>query len=211
MSHEKRYYETCEECPLSVFEKCLIHGNLKSLIISGEPSPEELAMVWANLYAEFTDLNQDGEQLYILKLRCDVQLLSTEIYEVDTILYFLQPAMLPFSIKKKDELLGILNDYDLPTVINFSEDYSDKLQMIDNRMAVKRMQLANKEGELISYLKERENESVDKHYFRRMLRRLSQFRGHQISINNITVLDFVLDMNDYLNQNSKEDTDGSEG
>lgn len=203
---EVKFYKSCSETPLSVFIECLVEGNLKALIISGEPTSEQLAMAWAELFSEFTDLNADNEQMYVLTLQGEITLIHEEIAEVEGVLYFLSPEMLPFSITMKDELLNVLHKYDYPHEIDVSEPgYVEQLEIIANRLCPIKLKLQMKMRELSEYNQEKKNDSIDKQYFSRMLVRLSKFQGFNIRAKDITVEEFVMICKEYNSYYKKQE------
>lgn len=72
-------YDTCEKCPLRVYVDLICNDNLKALIISGEPSEDELEEAKLQLVAEFNELCGDGRQsAYINKYR-EIMLYKSQI------------------------------------------------------------------------------------------------------------------------------------
>ena len=210
MSTANKYYSTCEECPLSVFIKCLETEDLSKLIIQGKPDPVDLAMAWANLFAEFIDLSQDGEQMYVLHLQRNIKLVGMEIYEIETVLYFIQPVMLPFTQDRLNELLAILKDYDYPHEFDVtSPDYLQSLQTIENRLASRRLQFNMMVKEFNDYAEERGLDSFDANYFTRQLARLSKFQGYNLRAKDITVLEFIVIDQEYQRVNTKIENEES--
>lgn len=203
----KKYYSKCEDCPLNVFIECLVEGNLKSLIISGEPTSEELAIAWAEIYSEYCDLNADNEQMYILTLQKEIILLNHEITEVETVIYFLSPVMLPYSKDKKSELLSIIQKYDYDFKLDESAlDYTEQLEVIVNSLAPKKLQLLMKTRELDTYVAEKQNDSIDKNYFKKWLRILATFQKCVIiRPKDITVEDFVLMIKEFYDYHTQKE------
>jgi hypothetical protein len=200
-----KYYHTCEECPLSVFILCLEKEDPQYLVIEGPVPAEDLSIAWANLFAEFMDLTEDNEQMYILHLQREVNLLAQEIYEVDTVLYFLQPVMLFASEgENRHELLNVLKRYDYPYEMDFKDiGYVAVLENITNRISSKRLQFEMKAKELVDYAKEKSLDSFDKNYFYRQLSRLAKFqRVAVIRPKDITVLEFVILDKEYQKANN---------
>lgn len=205
MSATAKYYSTCEECPLNIFMKCLETEDPRHLIIQGAPEAGELSMAWASLYAEFIDLSEDSEQMYLLHLQRTIKLLALEIYEAGGVAYFLQPQMLPFCEHRFPELLNILKEYDYPHEFTAgSEEYMNALEAIDNRLASTSLQLNMKIKELNAYAAERGLDSFDKNYFHRQLARLARFQGVAIiKPKDITVFEFVILDKEYQQANTK--------
>jgi hypothetical protein len=206
MNENQKYYSTCEDCPLSVFMLCLKHDNSKYLHIKGTVNSEELTLAWANLFSEFIDLSQDNEQMYILHLQREIQLLSVEITEVETTVYFLQPACLFLSgDSEREVLVNVLREYDYPCEFDFTDpNYPDRLEVVMNLLSSKKLKFQMKAKELNDYIEERGSDSFDENYFYRQLSRLAKFqRVAVIRPKDITVLEFIILDKEYQQANTK--------
>jgi len=57
MSEKAKIINSAAECTVRAFMKCAFSDDLTSLIISGEPSKEELHDAWMMIYTEYVDLS----------------------------------------------------------------------------------------------------------------------------------------------------------
>lgn len=71
-----QWYRGTNELPLSTFIKIWTNGDLKPLIISGEPSSDDLLTAWSNIYQQFLDGMQDKKAFYKVKLRNEIDKLD---------------------------------------------------------------------------------------------------------------------------------------
>ena len=197
--------------PLSVFRRCL-KEDLSGLVLRGNPSPEEIAIAWASIYAQFIDLNSDNDNLYILQLQVDITLLKGHIDEVETALYFLKDTY-------HEGLTGILlsNGYNPPSREAFEESdktrYQNQLAIIQNRLARKNLDLQTKQKEYEEYMASKSEDDVEDKYFTKTLLRLAKYQGVAIIKDTaISVEEFVLLLKDYLAfiASHKKDLDGYE-
>lgn len=218
-SQQGEWYHHCGHCPLDRFETCLKTGNLDALIISGTPSFGDLAEAWGNIYAEYLDLNNDNETIYLLQLQKEISLLTDLKVEVETALQFLSLAILPgMAYIYRPELVTILKDrdFDFPFDLNNPQQYAESLQEVENRLSPIRLQLEMNTKEYRDYISSKGNQTIDANYFDKMLTRVARFRHIPvIRKTEITVKEFVLMIQDYLDFiKSKQKTlepDGNEG
>lgn len=54
-----QFYSSASLCPLRAFNQVLSGGSLQPLIISGEPTDEQLEEAWGNIYSEFSEIIKD--------------------------------------------------------------------------------------------------------------------------------------------------------
>lgn len=52
---DNRYHKNFNDLPLQTFVSCLVTSNLNNLVISGNPSPDELQIAWDKIVAEFEE------------------------------------------------------------------------------------------------------------------------------------------------------------
>ena len=213
------WYQSCSQCPLDRFITCLVDSDLSALVISGNPSLGDLAEAWGNIYAEYLDLNNDNETIYLLQLQKEIGLLTEIKIEVETAIQFLSMALLPnMEYMFREDLVKILRDrdFDYPFDLANPQQYLQSLEAIDSRLSPFRLRLELNVKEYKDYLKSKGDQTVDKTYFNKMLTRIARFRRLTvIRATEITVYEFVMMVQDYLEYiNSQQKTlepDGSEG
>jgi hypothetical protein len=186
-------YLRCNQLPLDRFIDVLIHNNLHALVISGKPRIEDLAEAWGNLWAEYIDLNEDAESLYILILQKEIALLRETVSEIETGLRILH-VMYDKRVVKIIEDNGI----DLKLNLKNQSEYFKGLERASQRTGFMKTQLRIKQKELNEYLAGKEGEEMNEKYFRRWLSRLSKFMGIRLRAKDITVAEFVTDMKECL-------------
>ena len=77
-------FRECRKLTLEKFIDCLIHNDLNSLIISGNPPKAELENAWHKIYVEYIDLMQAGDEPSdIFQLIKEIQIMNARIVFVD--------------------------------------------------------------------------------------------------------------------------------
>jgi hypothetical protein len=185
-------YHQCDQLPLDRFIRCYTEGDLTALVISGAPTPEELQDAWNAICLEYVEINSSPETLHLYFLQREISLLADEIYHVETILYFLSPVMLPFSMDHKDGLVKILHSFGYKQAIDFTTDYSPVLEAIQNRLAPKKIKLQTKEKELATFMAGKEGLTLTADHFDSWLIKLWKMQGGNIiRAKDITVKEYV--------------------
>lgn len=54
-----KLYDTSDRCPLENFRLIVNTGNIKNLIIQGNPPENEIEEAWNNIYSEFSEITRD--------------------------------------------------------------------------------------------------------------------------------------------------------
>lgn len=185
--------------PLNIFIRCLVHSDLSGLVIKGNPTSEQIAIAWAGIYSQYIDLNSENETIYILELQWSIICLTSHISETETCIYFLQDTY-------HSGLVGILekNGYKL-----HPEYTNDHLQIIQNKLARKKLELQVKIREYDSYIESHKNDEVSERYFITTLLRLAKYQGVAIiRSKDISVEEFVMLLKDYLHSIKQQQPDG---
>lgn len=177
-------------------------GDLNALTISGNPALGDLAEAWSNIYAEYLELNNDNETIYLIELQKDIALLYDLLIETESALHFLKMALVPgCGFIYREELVAILKerDFDFPFDLNDRQQFEQSIEAVDNRLSPLRLQLEMKEKEYNDYMANKGEQTIDKNYFDKMLSRIARFRRVTIiRAFEITVKEFVIMVADYL-------------
>lgn len=193
--------------PLSLFIKCIVHSQLDCLIIKGKPKSEEIALAWAGIYSKYIDLNFENEVIYALQLQVEITLLISHISQTESCIYFLYN----FYHEGLIEVLK-LNGYKRPTNFEDKENWYKQLEVIQNKLARKKLALDGKIKEYEVYIKDKINNEISEQYFTTILLRLAKYQGVAlIRAKDITVQEFVILLKDYLEYNKPKVEDGKEG
>lgn len=208
-----KLYRRCSQLSFDRFITCIVDGDLTALVISGSPTSEELAVAWGEIYFEYVDLSGDNETKFIIALERDITLLHDQIATVEAIYYFLQPVMIEFARPHLDNIHAALKDYGYRIKIDPTQDYSKKLKQIEGKLALAKVELAQKEKEYQSIVEGRETNTLTREYFKKILLRLSKYMGGSlIREKDITVEEYVFLLRDYVQYveqlNKKGGSDG---
>jgi signal recognition particle subunit SEC65 len=148
-------YQTCDRLPLSVFLDCLFDREYEGLIISGQPTQDELINRWQNLYQEYCEITNQGNLSDHMKLMQDCNVCLCKIQVVEAINKVFRWYYSPELVEILEQLglkPGIKPDDDFPTIARKMEmvatrakklivEYQTKKQQLDKLEAI------NKAGE----------------------------------------------------------------
>jgi len=165
-------------------------------LIEGNPTEAEIVEAWSNIYAEWLDINENNEGIYLLQLQKEILLLSTYLIEVESCVYIL-------GMVYHHDLVAMLRDHGFDQTLDTenNEEYYANLKMISDSLAFSRMNLEIKEKEFNDYMSAKKQDTINPEYFDIWLVRISKFlQGGLIRANTITVKEFVIIMKEFLNQ-----------
>jgi hypothetical protein len=180
------FYRHIIDLPLNRFIQVAINSDFSALVISGEPTEEELSHAWGTIMQEYSEAIGDQETRLQFNLFTEINKLQLKIDQVALIVSILRKYYVPAFAKELNKLLITNLVFD----INNREDYDRKLQQAINKskgfkiaLDLKLDQYAAMQG------KEVKSEAVSKEYFYSVLITLSNQAKYQIP-DTITVFEF---------------------
>lgn len=199
-------YRSCDQLPLDKFINCYVDGDLSSLIIHGEYSPEQLSDQWEDILLEYVELSASAESLYSIRIQSEINLLHDKVTRVQEVIFMLSPAMFLLLGGRENELVDILRYYGFKQTINFKSDYTRVLTAIDTRLAPFKTRLESRINEYTDYLKAQTTGKPTRKVFDTNLVRMSRFQGYAVRAKEITVSEYLMIFKD-CNSTKKEDTE----
>lgn len=187
-------HRSCDTLPLEAFIRALCEGDKSGLVISGDPTVEEIDEAWWVIYAHYVDLSQTNDIKYSLMLQNEVVMLDARLKRIDLIVKSLR-------IQYDLDLIEILRkDYNYRFAFqeNNPVGFNRDLEAVIARSQRWDIQLQMKRGELKAYNDAQEGEKPEKVYFTTILIRLSDHAGYRLRIEDMTVAEFAIRKQDYL-------------
>lgn len=198
-------YRSCDQLPLDKFINCYVDGDLSSLIIDGECTPDQLSDQWEEILLEYVELSASAESLYSIRLQAEINLINDKVNRVQEILFMLSPAMLPLLGGRETELVDMLRYYGFKQSINFKSDYTRVLSAIETRLAPFKTRLESRINEYNDYLKSQTSDKPSRKIFDTNLIRMSRFQGYSIRAKDISVAEYVIIFKECNSANSKKE------
>jgi hypothetical protein len=84
------WYQHITELPLRNYVDCVVNGNYKALVISGNPSEYDLLLAWSNIQQEDADASGDHEHRLYITLFKEVTLLKVTLQTIHYLIEILQ-------------------------------------------------------------------------------------------------------------------------
>jgi len=201
---ENKYYTSITELPLHSYVDCLIKNNLSHLIISGSPSPDNLAIAWSDITQEYVDaIGNSGFEMYLM-LAKELALLEVRLCLVENCVAILKCV---YEKKYADKVNEILHT-------NFVFDYNDQdkyQELLDRclvrsksifiQITLKRAQLEGQDARFKS-----DSKAPTREYFQSILITLSDHAKYEIG-DSITVYKFtdrIRRLNEYVRSLEKQ-------
>lgn len=184
-------FKLFHDCRISVnvFLQCLYDNDYDGLIISGEPTEEQLKAAWREIYKQYSQLTISEEGNAFVDLIIDIQQLNSQIIIIDNAIKLL-------SIYFDKDIVDILNMIGARCDIKEDDDnetFNKKVKQIIARAKNKIIQLKEREKELEKMQKE-QTESVGQEVYFDQLSALSHFFGYSVPPT-IPMFQFIRDVN----------------
>lgn len=183
------------DVPMYKFIDCMCNNNLTQLVVSGEPSPEQLAEAWTELFFEYCDLIEATETKYRVRLVSEISLNEQKIELVSNWVKILEISYMP----KLVSALHILDiNYELDP--RDSEQYQKDLKRIHAELNLSRLELRIKKAEYAAIISNQSTtqSSVDEKYFKTMFFRINNYAKREAVNGMTTVQDYCVALKDYV-------------
>lgn len=209
---EIKIVSSCTEITLDRFIDVMVDGRLDLLIISGEPTKEELEKAWGIIYAEYTELIGDDSYTDVIKLMKDINILSQQYYRIHILIEVLINCYIP-AAHQELKRMGYTVRYspdDLVTYLHDLESAYNKSQMLLTRISVMEQDLLNKS-------KKTDNKEFGRGDFQTMLISLSEHVKYQVIPSQVTAYQFAVmihrarEYSDKLSRKLRKQKGGSYG
>lgn len=188
-----KLYENCNQLMLDRFIQIIVEGDLRLLIIEGEPSNEILQETWEYIYAEYTLLISDDNSTEIYKAIRDINMWKMKFQRIEMFISLLSQRPYPLLIIELKKM-----GYNYTFNHNDIQSYKADLNAVYNTAKTLLIQISNREKDLERLQKQdRQNDKKEKpvDQFDIMLISLSEHAGYQVQPHKLTVSQFAKMMN----------------
>lgn len=186
--------------PLHTFIDCMCDGEYKGLIVDGEPTEEQLVIVWNDILEQYSDaLGDEGSKRYILAYK-EYQQAKTRYELANTYIellnnYYKQGVIVPKWITDLNSLVGASYSFDKEKPEAFEKYLSSCFKR--NKGNLIRYNLAQDKLEAISKISvEGDNKKPDRAYFTKVLVNLKDMKSREIP-DTISTYEFCVLVNHY--------------
>ena len=189
------WYRNIHELPLKRFETCIVDGNLAALVISGFPSPDDLAAAWKSIINDYSDMMGNAEYKVYTGLFKEVAILKITYDQISIILSVLRKQYVPYFCDELRELLSVNFPFDTANM----EQYDADLDRCERRSKAIKIRLDLKQAEFDAIEAKFSKEGkvqYDHNFFISVLIKLSKHNGYKIT-NDITVAEYCNYMKEY--------------
>lgn len=192
-STPQQVWDNCE-LPLWNFIQVIVTNSLTPLIRNGNPTDQQLAEAWNNIFTEYCDIYTSTNQTYVLQIQ-------REIRYIESKLDIIQICIDRLKISYYEPAIAELREY------GFDYPYTPDTMFEDLQNTVAEaqylvVQKGVKEGEYAKYLAENAKEEVKETDYDDILSELSKFQGYHLRSKDLSVREYVSIFNRYKKQNS---------
>jgi hypothetical protein len=179
------FYQHIVDLPLNKFIEVSTTGNLSALIISGQPTEEQIHNAWGTIMEEYSFAIGDHETRLRFNLYTEINKLQLKIDQIALIVSILRNFYVERFVTELNNLLVTTMKFD----VNNREDYDRKLKLALNRSKGFKIQLDLNIMQYNALLKEGGETSIGKEYFQTILITISNHAKYMIP-DTITVFEF---------------------
>lgn len=162
-------YRTADKTPVYVLRQCLIHSNLNTLIITGQPTQADLAEAWAQLFGEYFDLIKSGRSKYIQTLQKNIGIRFVEITTIENACLLATETI----NQVQETLTAMSTGVDMRPF----EVFREAMVRETNKLAFAKLKQTQDSEELENLLNEQGTTKEEENYFDRMIVRLFEKFG----------------------------------
>jgi hypothetical protein len=193
-----RLYRTIHDLPLDKFISALCDQDFNALVISGNPSQEELSQAWDEIFLDYLDLNGDNDARMDITLAKDIAILSARLQQIETCLFFLQV----FHVQEVADILTDIGFEDVSLDPSDLEQYFENLNIIRLRSKEIKIDIELKEIELTELRESKKKtpaKRADRSSFLNILSRIATYKHTAvIRASEISVAEFCAMFAEYL-------------
>lgn len=202
------YHQSCQTLLLSHFWEIMLTGNLRWLIISGQPSEQQLLDAWEAIVAEHSELVKTDKSNNLFDLYHKISNTEWQLALVDKCLNALKQQY-------DADIAAILNDRGFG-IVEPSDDrevYLRSLYAIETDAKTLIILLNQYKSQYKSMHPESTDEltEVNRVRYEKELAILSKFQGYRIKKEEITVLEYCAIINTYLEYIKLQKKEGKHG
>lgn len=203
-------YSTIHELPFILFESCIVHNKLKSLIKvlykDGEPyipviEEHRLREVWHKIYSQFCEEIGESSLLASTKLAAQIAILDSKIFRIQTIVNQLREWYEPnFARELSVDVMGINID------ISSYESYQTSLDKVLSRIKpeiIHRDALIKEYNDLLKQTNKK-GVKLTASFFTAQLMSVSKNLGYRLDKNKIVVAEYCVAIRQLNEYNAKQ-------
>lgn len=174
--------------PLSKFIKAAASLDLRQLVISGHPSPEDLLTAWGVIYQEFIDGMQGSKPNFRVKLTNEIDKLEYDYRVIQLCIQRLSIGPSLWAVEQLRRRVRVAGDFNPED----QAQYFQQLLIVMNQALTLKHKLTERQAELkIVYQKEGAGTTPTVQHFDSLIARVSLFAKFQINRRETMVSEFI--------------------
>lgn len=186
------------------FLDAYIDGNLKSLIISGNPTEQEINEAWAGIYEEYVDLMGDKNQKFYLEVSKETMILKAKIALIESSIFLLSKIYIKQVADRVVKILGGKFNFDFFN----KEAYEKDIQGLKIRSKSLSIEYKLKQSQLETLEAEQKGEKPTRDLFIVIFINLRGYYKYHVP-NTISVLEFCKMLKELIHHTEKINQHGS--
>lgn len=188
-------HQNCKTLSVRSFKECMCNGNFAVLVISGEPSEEQLLAAWNDIVFEWGCLIKTEQSEYLFDLKKRISELSWHVSYVDMAIPLLRHK---YSQQVIDQLIGL--GYYGPYNFDDHEQYHRALDRIYSLVKTVAFDLDTARDEYARFDISGEGKKQTEDDFDAWVSGLSRFQGYRINQDETMMTEFAGIVNAHIRE-----------
>jgi hypothetical protein len=193
--------QRCKNLSLNKFLDAYCNNDLSVLIISGEPTADELKDAWDGILFEYSSLIKNGDADYLLKLSKNISVLGFEIFYTEAAADLLKVHYDKDVVDYLITELGYFGDFNPEQTESYQKDINVMLSLVKGKK--QDLEELKAEYERLNNVAEGKKQSEEE--FELVIASLGKYAGYRLDKDAVMVSEFAsvftlyLKEQDYLN------------
>lgn len=185
------YYISIHKLPLNIFIDVACDSNLDALIISGNPSAEELAKAWEEISEQYNNAMTSGtiETAHTISLYRNVIRTDFKLKAAESFINILKEVYVKRFADEVNKIVGTRLEFDVLKTAEYENDLKRALL----RLTGLKIRLEFEKSKLSKEVEKKEpteNKQLTREYFTNLIINLSDHAGYEIKEAEISVYKF---------------------
>ena len=186
-----KLYTSCYDTPMSAFISCVVDENYNALVVSGNPTPEQIQSAWDGIYEQYSELSKNTVYSeYVQRLK-EHTIVLHQINGLTAGLTALRFAWYP-DVANALRSLG----FQVPASQPIGKKYFELLDGLSRQLSGLHTRLKMLDKMMQDSVKNQQGKAAKRSDFIRAASVMSKFMGFRVDLNDLTVAEYI----EYQNQ-----------
>lgn len=194
-----KLYTSCYDVPMSAFISCVVDENYNALVVSGNPTPEQIQAAWDGIYEQYSELSHNTVYSeYVQRLK-EHTIVFTQINGLTAGITVLRYGDYPDVIASLRKL-----GFSVPETPLNPKKYIELIESLSRQLSGLHTRLKMLDKMLKDAVKSQQGKAAKRSDFVRAASVMSKFMGFRVDLNDITVAEYIEYQNQMIEYSRKQ-------